>query len=75
MPCLVSRELVSNQENDNSEIGRFDKGSADLHKARWGPLFDQMENALSEEEKHLVSRVSVWLQWAYLQLLHSFWIL
>ncbi|KAF5788912.1 hypothetical protein HanRHA438_Chr09g0376311 [Helianthus annuus] len=44
LPLLVSRELVFNQENI---------GNADLHRARWGPLFYQMDNALSEEEKHL----------------------
>ncbi|KAF5790455.1 hypothetical protein HanRHA438_Chr09g0395091 [Helianthus annuus] len=49
LPLLVSRELVFNQENT---------GNADLHRARWGPLFDQMDNALSEEEKHLESSLN-----------------
>ncbi|KAM0034375.1 hypothetical protein Hdeb2414_s0016g00496911 [Helianthus debilis subsp. tardiflorus] len=49
LPLLVSRELVFNQENTDN---------ADLHRARWGPLFDQMDNALSEEEKHLESSLN-----------------
>ncbi|XP_076903730.1 uncharacterized protein LOC143558860 [Bidens hawaiensis] len=49
LPLLVSRELVSDQENNVN---------ADLHKARWGVLFDQMDNALSEEEKQLESSLN-----------------
>ncbi|KAI3783542.1 hypothetical protein L1987_42626 [Smallanthus sonchifolius] len=58
LPLLVSTELVSNQENNSSENGQFDKGNADLHRARWGILFDQMDNALSEEEKQLESSLN-----------------
>nr|XP_043617913.1 uncharacterized protein LOC122589658 [Erigeron canadensis] len=53
LPLLVSQELVSYQENYHSENGHLVKGTVDLHKTRWGSLFDQMENALSEEETKL----------------------
>lgn len=58
LPFLVSRELGYNQENDCYDLnlfenGHFNKGSVDLHRAKWGTLFDQMDNALCEEEKHL----------------------
>ncbi|XP_024969164.1 uncharacterized protein LOC112508696 [Cynara cardunculus var. scolymus] len=59
LPSLVSRELVSDQENDcYAENGHFNKGTAELHRVRWGTLFDQMDNALSEEEKHLESSLN-----------------
>lgn len=59
-PCLVSREFSSNQENEpyssqSSIVGQFDKATADAHHARWNSLFNQMDRALSEEEKQLVS--------------------
>ena len=28
---------------------------AEMHRARWGPRFDQMDKTLSEEEEQLVS--------------------
>ncbi|XP_031117288.1 uncharacterized protein LOC116020870 isoform X2 [Ipomoea triloba] len=57
-PCLVSREFSSNQENEpyssqGSIVGQFDKPTADAHHARWSSLFDQMDRALSEEERQL----------------------
>ncbi|KAI3757779.1 hypothetical protein L6452_05322 [Arctium lappa] len=59
LPLLVSRELVSDQENNYcAENGYFNNGTAELHRARWGTLFDQMDNALSEEEKHLESSLN-----------------
>ncbi|KAL8232147.1 hypothetical protein R6Q57_001925 [Mikania cordata] len=58
LPLLVSKELVSNQENHTSINGNFDKGNADLHRARWGILFKQMDNALSAEEKQLESSLN-----------------
>lgn len=66
LPFLVSQELVSKQENDccavrNSENGHFNEGTADLHRARCDTIFDQMDNALSEEEKHLVSQVALFM--------------
>ncbi|KAL7583611.1 hypothetical protein Lser_V15G44015 [Lactuca serriola] len=62
-PFLVSRELGYNQENEcydvkNSENIHFNKGNADLHRAKWGTLFDQMDNSLCEEEKHLESSLN-----------------
>ena len=50
LPFLLSKEFLSNQES-----GHCDNRNAELHKARWGTLFDQMDNALSDEEKQLVS--------------------
>ncbi|KAJ9545619.1 hypothetical protein OSB04_025326, partial [Centaurea solstitialis] len=60
LPSLVSQELVCDQENDwCAENGQFNKGSsAELHRTKWGTLFDQMDNALSEEEKHLESSLN-----------------
>ncbi|KAA8539690.1 hypothetical protein F0562_026382 [Nyssa sinensis] len=60
LPFLMSREFSSNQENDpylmkNSTAGCFDNATADVHPARWSTLFDQMDKALSEEEKQLES--------------------
>ncbi|XP_019184358.1 PREDICTED: uncharacterized protein LOC109179308 isoform X2 [Ipomoea nil] len=50
-PCLVSREFSSNQENEPySSQGSI---TADAHHARWSSLFDQMDRALSEEERQL----------------------
>nr|GEX00105.1 hypothetical protein [Tanacetum cinerariifolium] len=53
LPFLVSKELVPNQEN-----GYCDNGHAELLKARWGTLFDQMDDALSDEEKQLVNSLN-----------------
>lgn len=57
-PCLFSREFSSNQENSSygtqsSSVGHFDNATAHAHCARWTALFDQMDRALSEEEKQL----------------------
>lgn len=59
-PCLFSREFSSNQENSSygtqsSFVGHFDNANAHAHRARWTALFDQMDGALSEEERQLVS--------------------
>ncbi|KAK4363549.1 hypothetical protein RND71_018790 [Anisodus tanguticus] len=59
-PFLFSREFSSNQENSSygtqsSSVGHFDNATAHAHRARWTALFDQMERALSEEEKQLES--------------------
>lgn len=59
-PSLLSKEFSSNQENSsygsqNSSVGHFDNSIAHAHRARWTALFDQMDRALSEEEKQLVS--------------------
>lgn len=60
LPFLVSKEFFSGVANDPNAIknsgDRFSRNStADLHKERWRTLFDQMDEALSEEEKQLVS--------------------
>ncbi|KAK9075405.1 hypothetical protein SSX86_003728 [Deinandra increscens subsp. villosa] len=58
LPLLASSELGCNQENNDSENGHFEKGTTDLHRARWAMLFHQMDAALSEEEKHLESSLN-----------------
>ncbi|CAL5407589.1 unnamed protein product [Camellia sinensis] len=60
LPILMSQEFSSNQENNpyamkNYAVGCAGNANADLHRARWSALFDQMDKALSEEEKQLES--------------------
>ncbi|XP_059666842.1 uncharacterized protein LOC132312477 isoform X2 [Cornus florida] len=60
LSCLILTEFSSNQENDlcvmkNSHARCSDNATADVHRARWSFLFDQMDKALSEEEKQLES--------------------
>ncbi|KAJ0103464.1 hypothetical protein Patl1_06762 [Pistacia atlantica] len=58
LPFLVSKEFSSGVENDpnaiKNSVDRFSKNStANLHQERWRLLFDQMDKALTEEEKQL----------------------
>ncbi|KAL1559373.1 hypothetical protein AAHA92_09722 [Salvia divinorum] len=57
LPLLISREFLSDQDNDlqmiNSTATHFDQATADAHSVRWSTLFGQMDKALSEEEGHL----------------------
>ncbi|KAI5346710.1 PREDICTED: conserved (UCP030365) [Prunus dulcis] len=60
LPSLLSKEFPSDQENDpcitkNSTGGFPSCTIADMHRARWNPLFEQMDKALSEEEDQLES--------------------
>jgi hypothetical protein len=59
LPFLMSKEFSSeNQENEPCNIMRtsdVDNKAAQAHRARWSPLFDQMEKALCEEECQLDS--------------------
>lgn len=60
LPSLLAKEFSSDQENDpqivkNSARGFSRCAIADMHRARWIPLFEQMDKALSEEEEQLVS--------------------
>lgn len=58
LPLLICKEFSCNQEKHpyvNSVTGSLDSATADVHKARWSALFSQMETALTEEEKQLVS--------------------
>lgn len=60
LPSLLAKEFSPDQEN-NSQIMKtsahgFSRCAiADMHRARWIPLFEQMDKALSEEEEQLVS--------------------
>ncbi|KAK1400792.1 hypothetical protein POM88_000397 [Heracleum sosnowskyi] len=63
LPLLISREFSHNQQNDlyvtkipvpSSSVN----ATANLHKARWSTLFNQMENALSDEERQLENWLS-----------------
>ncbi|XP_065019939.1 uncharacterized protein LOC135645472 [Musa acuminata AAA Group] len=58
LPYLLSKEFMSNQENEpyfaqSSEAGCSSKAISDMHVARWRSLFSQMDKALFEEGKHL----------------------
>ncbi|GMN41147.1 hypothetical protein TIFTF001_010378 [Ficus carica] len=60
LPFLLAKEFAYDQENNpyatrTSADGFTNCATADMHQARWSRLFDQMEKALSEEEKHLES--------------------
>ena len=59
LPFLISKEFANNQENDPFAMeitaGLPTSKTEDLHRARWTALFDHMDEALSEEEKQLVS--------------------
>ncbi|KAJ7959533.1 Cation-transporting ATPase [Quillaja saponaria] len=59
LPFLISKEFLSNQENDpyvmKSSFGLSNNTIVDMHQTRWSELFDQMERSLSEEEKQLES--------------------
>lgn len=60
LPSLLSKEFLPNQENDrnlsqSSNSGCCSNASPDLHTTKWRSLFAQMEKALSEEGKYLVS--------------------
>ncbi|KAJ9160473.1 hypothetical protein P3X46_025871 [Hevea brasiliensis] len=63
LPFLISKEFPSNQENDpfimkTSSDGMSSSAVSAMHQARWRTLFDQMDKALSEEEKQLESWLS-----------------
>ncbi|PON34953.1 cation-transporting ATPase [Parasponia andersonii] len=60
LPFLLSREFSYDQENNPytmkiSADGFSHTSTLDMHRSRWNRLFDQMEKALSEEEKQLES--------------------
>ncbi|XWS65576.1 hypothetical protein CRYUN_Cryun05aG0125700 [Craigia yunnanensis] len=60
LPFLISKQFSSNQGSDPNIMGNFadgfsHDGAAEMHRARWSALFDQMDKALSEEEKQLAS--------------------
>jgi len=60
LPYLLSKEILSDQENEGyfahaSEGGCSKKAILDMHMARWKSIFSQMDKALHEEGKHLVS--------------------
>ncbi|XP_030932510.1 uncharacterized protein LOC115958249 isoform X1 [Quercus lobata] len=55
LPFLMSKEFSFNQEKENSTDKFSNSASADMHHARWSTMFDQMEKALTEEEKQLES--------------------
>ncbi|XP_039070826.1 uncharacterized protein LOC120217869 [Hibiscus syriacus] len=58
LPFLISKEFSSNKGGDpniviSSADGFSHTATAEMHIARWSALFDQMDKALSEEEKQL----------------------
>lgn len=59
LPFLLSKEFPSDEENDtfaarNSASAFSHFAAAEMHRARWNKLFDQMDESLSEEERQLV---------------------
>jgi len=59
LPFLISKEFANNQDCDPYIMKMFaglpTSQIADLHGARWTALFNHMDEALSKEEKQLVS--------------------
>ncbi|KAF7830865.1 cation-transporting ATPase [Senna tora] len=59
LPFLMSKEFSNNQDDDSyvmkASSGLPNSRIAEMHRARWTALFDQMDEALSEEEKQLES--------------------
>lgn len=60
LPYLISTEFSSNQENESSianssDVACADKAVSEAHVARWRSLFVQMDKALQEEGKLLVT--------------------
>ncbi|KAK4835199.1 hypothetical protein QYF36_006688 [Acer negundo] len=58
LPFLISKEFSSGQDNDlnvmrNSFDGVSKNATGHMHQQRWNALFDQLDRALSEEEKQL----------------------
>lgn len=70
LPFLLSKEFPSNQENDppvkDSVSGYSSNATVELHQSHWSKLFNQMDNALCEEEKQLES----WLNQVNEMMLH-----
>lgn len=58
LPFLISKEFSSGQENDPSVVNNC-VAAAHMHRERWNTLFNQMDKALTEEEKQLVSILEV----------------
>ena len=60
LPYLLSKEILSNHEIEGyfahaSEGGCSKKAILDMHMARWKSIFSQMDKALYDEGKQLVS--------------------
>ncbi|KAM6555370.1 hypothetical protein CsatB_002389 [Cannabis sativa] len=53
LPFLLSKEFSLDEDNNNPHAMKCTAATVDAHGARWGKLFDGMDKALSEEEKHL----------------------
>lgn len=63
LPFLIVKEFSSTQENDShamksSADGFPNNATIEKHRAKWSLLFDQMNKALCEEEKQLVSMLT-----------------
>lgn len=52
LPFLIAKEFSVDKENNQHCVMN---SYADMHRSRWNSIFDQMNKALCEEEKHLVS--------------------
>lgn len=64
LPSLLSKEFLPNQENapnlsQSSSSGCSSNENPEMNMSKWRSLFSQMEKALSEEGKHLVSLTQI----------------
>ncbi|GAA0163531.1 hypothetical protein LIER_19373 [Lithospermum erythrorhizon] len=57
LPCMLSREFPSYQDNDlstsMSSFSHSNNATAEMHRTKWDSLFHQMDKSLSEEEERL----------------------
>lgn len=70
LPFLISKEFSSGQENDPSVVNNC-VAAAHMHRERWNTLFNQMDKALTEEEKQLVSILEVFATYLSFKKWHS----
>lgn len=64
LPFLIAKEFSSGQDSDldpmrNSADGLSKIPNAQMHRQRWSALFDQLDRSLCEEEKQLVSTLTL----------------
>ncbi|KAL1197053.1 hypothetical protein V5N11_024846 [Cardamine amara subsp. amara] len=60
LPCIIRKEFSADKENDpNLLLDEASRASTvDIHKNKWMPLFNQLEQKLSEEERQLENWLS-----------------
>ncbi|KAJ8764166.1 hypothetical protein K2173_005084 [Erythroxylum novogranatense] len=62
LPFLITKEFSSNQQHGfiikNNCVGLSSDANTSMHQERWSSLFNEMDKALTEEEKQLESWLS-----------------